>query len=117
MIAFTVFGPAWLTSSKIIFTNSTLSNVQLLPLLFYYLYTVIYHIQYSIFVELRDCSLHLSRSVHSNIFMSLHCRILLKKMAILLKETTEDPTKRSDVKCQLRLTCSSTTTTTTPTHR
>jgi hypothetical protein len=76
----TVFGPAWLTSSRITFINSKLSNVQLLPLLFYYFYTVISHIQYSTFVELRDCSLQLSRSVHRNTFMSLHCKILLKKM-------------------------------------
>jgi len=76
----TVFGPAWLPSSKITFTNSKLSYVRLLPLLFYYLYTVISHIQYSTFVELKDCSLQLSRSVQCNIFMSLHCKILLKKM-------------------------------------
>jgi hypothetical protein len=79
--------------------NSELNNVQLLPLLFYYLYTVISHIKYCIFVEKRDCSLHLIKSVQSNMCKSLHCKILLQKIAILLKETKEDLTQRSYVKC------------------
>jgi hypothetical protein len=62
------------------------------------IYIVISHIQYNISDVQRDRSLHLLRTVHSNIFMSLHCMTLLKEVAILLKETTEDLTQRSYVK-------------------